>query len=70
MAVQVRKSGDQESQRRNSRERSVLVLVGVVWEQRKTDFDLDVVEGGRARGSFAPDKRESVSITRVLRPAT
>jgi hypothetical protein len=32
-----------------------------VWEQRKTDFDLDVVEGGRARGSFAPDKRESVS---------
>jgi len=38
-----------------------LVLVGLVWEQRKTDFDLDVVEGGRARGSFAPDKRESVS---------
>ncbi len=32
-----------------------------MWEQRKTDFDLDVVEGGRARGSFAPDKRESVS---------
>jgi hypothetical protein len=32
-----------------------------VWEQRKSDFDLDVVEGGRARGSFAPYKRESVS---------
>jgi hypothetical protein len=32
-----------------------------LWEQRKTDFDLDVVEGGRARGSFAPYKRESVS---------
>jgi hypothetical protein len=32
-----------------------------LWEQKKTDFDLDVVEGGRARGSFAPYKRESVS---------
>ena len=32
-----------------------------MWKQWKTDFDLDVVEGGRARGSFAPYKRESVS---------
>jgi hypothetical protein len=47
-----------------------LVLVGVVWEQTETDFDLDVFEGGRARSSFAPDKRQSISTLTTNPPLT
>jgi len=60
VAVQVRKSGAQQSQRRNSRERGALFLSESCGNRGKP-ISIDVVEGGRARGSFAPDKRESVS---------